>query len=105
LIVVAFCVAALLSPGELRAEKPTKTITGAVEKAEVYRGKVVSVYIKVSQGDRFLVVRSTETGKELLNHVGAKVQATGYVKDARPGSDFTKVIDVLSYEILPRGTH
>ena len=100
---LGLCVVALLSAGQLRAEKPTKTITGTVKKADVYHGKVRGVYIKDAQEGEFLVVRSTEIGKELLKQVGVTVRATGYVKKARPDSDFTQVIDVLHYEIVPPG--
>lgn len=87
-VALAFCVITLLSAGGLCAEKPTKMITGKVKRAEVYQGE-------------FLVVRSTEVGKQLVKHVGATVKATGYVKKARPDSEFKLVIDVLHYEIVP----
>jgi len=100
---VGLCVIAVLSIGELNAERPTRTITGTVKKDEVYKGKVRSVYIKDAQEGDFLVARGTEIGKELLNHVGATVRATGYVKKARPDSDYAHVIDVLNYKIVPSG--
>lgn len=100
---LGLCVVALLAAGQVRAEKPTKTITGTVKRAEVYSGKVRAVYIEDAQEGEFLVLRSTEIGKELLKHVGATIRATGYVKKARPDSDFTQIIDVLHYEIVPPG--
>jgi len=100
-IAVLFCLIALLASGVLHASKPTKTITGIVESAEVYEGKVRAVYIKDPGEGNFLVVRSTEMGKELLKHVGATVKATGYLKKTRPDSKFEHVIDVLHYEIDP----
>lgn len=98
---VLLCLIALLASGNPRAEKPTKTITGVVESAEVYGGKVRAVHIKDPGEGDFLVVRSNEMGKELLKHVGATVKATGYVRKARPDSEFKHVIDVLHYEIGP----
>jgi hypothetical protein len=100
-IVVLLCLIALLAPGNLQAARPTKTITGIVESAEVYGGKVRAVYINDPQEGSFLVVRSTEMGKKLLKNVGATVKATGYLRKARPDSKFKHVIDVLHYEIDP----
>jgi len=98
-IAVGLCLIAVLAVGDVRAEKPTATITGTVEAAESSRGKVISVYIKDPDNVRFLVVRSTEVGKELLEKVGVTVTATGYVKKTRPESKFPQIIDVLSYEV------
>ena len=98
-VVVVLCVLAMLASGNLRAEKPTKTIMGIVKSAEVYRGKVRSVYIEDSREGDFLVVRGTAIGKELLKHVGATVTATGYVRKSLRDPNFTHVIDVLHYEV------
>jgi hypothetical protein len=95
------CLSALLAAGDLRAGKPTRTITGTVVSAEVYGGKVRSVYIKDSQEGDFLVVRGTEIGKELLKLVGVKVTATGYIRKTRRDPVFENVIDVLSYGLVP----
>jgi hypothetical protein len=100
-IAAVFCLIALVASGDLRAEKPTQTITGIVKSAAVGAGKVRAVYINVPQEGGFLVNRSTETRKELLEHVGATVKATGYVRKRRHDSEFPYGIDVLSFEIGP----
>ena len=99
-VAVLLCLIVLLASGDLRAEKPTKTITGLVKSFEVDRGKVRSVYIKDPREGEFLVVRSTEIGKELLKQVGATVRATGYPRKSRE-PQFEQVIDVLRYEVVP----
>jgi hypothetical protein len=95
------CLIAFFAWGDLPAQKPTRTITGVVKAAESHKGKARAVYIAdPSQGD-FLVVRSTEMGKELLKHVGATVKATGYVRKRRLDTKFGETIDVLQFEIDP----
>lgn len=89
------------APGFVRAEKPGETITGVIKAADVYKGKVQSVYIKDLEKGSFLVLRGTPVAKALTRNVGATVKATGHVRKARPDSDFERVIDVLSYEIVP----
>jgi hypothetical protein len=98
-IALALCLTALVTSGNLHAQKPTTTVTGTVKGAEVYRGKVRSVYIEDSADGDFLVLRGTEKGKELLGHVGDTVTATGYVRKQDRNPKFDQVIDVLSYEI------
>jgi hypothetical protein len=97
--VVVLCLIALVAAGELRAKKPTTTITGIVKSAETYRGKIRSVYIEGREEGDFLVARGTEIGKELLKQVGETVTATGYVRESVRDLEFDHVIDVLSYEI------
>jgi hypothetical protein len=83
----------------VRAQKPTKTITGVVKRYEDARGNLRSVFIVDSDKNEFLVVRSTKKGKEVLGQVGAIVEATGYVKKSRD-TNFALVIDVLEYKIV-----
>jgi len=85
---------------ELRAAKPTTTISGVVKSYEVYRGKVRTVYIKDAEHGEFLIVRGTEKGKELLNQVGASVKATGYARPSVREPEFPFVFDVVEYEII-----
>jgi hypothetical protein len=100
-VAVASCLIALLALGDLHAQKPTKTITGVVKSAESHQGKILAVYIMdPSEGD-FLVVRSTEMGKELLKHVGSTVRATGYVRKRPQDPKFSQAIDVLQIEVVP----
>lgn len=100
-IAVLFSLVALLESGDLWARKPTKTITGTVKKAEMYRGKVRAVYIEDRAEGDFLVARGTDISKELIKQVGATVKATGYVRKSTRDLEFDLVIDILRYEIDP----
>jgi len=93
---------ALLSAGELWAQKTTTTMTGIIKAAEMYGTKVRSVYIRIDGGDDLLVARGTRIGKELLGEVGTTVKATGYLRESRSKDlDFANTLDVLEYEIVP----
>jgi hypothetical protein len=98
-IAAVLCLIALLAIGDVRARKPTRTITGIVKSAEIYGGKVRSVYIADPEEGRFLVARGTDLGKELRGYVGSTVRAMGYVRKSVRDADFEFVIDVLHYEI------
>jgi hypothetical protein len=100
-IAVLFSLVALLAFGELWAQKPARTITGTVKKAETYRGKVRAVYIEDHAEGDFLVARGTDISKELIKQVGATVRATGYVRKSIRDPEYALVIDILSYEIDP----
>ena len=100
-VLAAICLFGLLAVGDLHAKRPEKTITGTVQQAELYRGKLRSVYIEDSAAGDFLVVRSTELGKELMRHVGEMVTATGYIKKTVRDTRFAEAIDVLKYEVVP----
>ena len=100
-IAAVLCLIALLAFGDLRAQKPTKTITGTIKRAEVFRGNVRSVYIEAPGEGEFLVARGTDIGKELRAHVGSTVRATGYVRKSIRDAEFALVIDILSYELAP----
>jgi len=100
-VVAVFCVLALLVPGAASAKKITKTVTGVVTASESYKGKVVGVFIKDLQEGDFVVFRGTEVGKELLEHVGSTVTATGYIKKSNRDPGYDNGIDILTYEVLP----
>lgn len=101
-LAVVLCLVAMLAFTESHAQKPTKTITGTVKRAEVYKGKIRAVYIEAPGEGDFLVARGTDVSKELVKHIGATVKAEGYVKKSLRDPGFALVIDILSYELDPQ---